>query len=153
MWSLHGKWEVAAPRFLSFAGGLLGGSLLLGTLLGSGQSLLLGTFLTGFGLGNAACVLTGSRLGSRFLAGQFLGTFPGSLLSCLPLGFRFGTGFGTGHFFGNELLNLGVQGGVLLTLLGNDALDGLLLLLQGVDHLLLFGLLAFQILLLLLTSI
>ena len=57
-------------------------------------------------------------------------------------------GFGTCllacYLLSYQTVNLGIQGSIFLLLLGNDILNGLLLFLQCLHHVLLLGLLAFQ---------
>ena len=125
---------------------------LLGTALGGGQRLLLGTLLTRLGFGYATGILAGCGLSSSLPARQFFGTLLGGSLGGLPLGLgglAFSLSLGTGlrpcYLFGNEFLNLGIQCGVLLALLADEVFNGLLFFLQCADHFLLLGLLVLQL--------
>ena len=88
------------------------------------QSLCLGFFFTGTGFGQS--LLTGCGF-------------------CTALGFCCSAGLLTGNFLCNETVNLGIQCSVLLFLVSNDSLDGLLLFLQSLHYVLLFGLFALQL--------
>ena len=60
------------------------------------------------------------------------------------LGLGCSTGTSLGYFLLDQTVDLSIDGCILLALVGDDSLNGLLLLLQSVYHLLLLGLLAFK---------
>ena len=133
--------------------GLTFGALALsGITAGSLTGSTLGTGLTLAGFGNASLVFAGSSLGGSFLARQFLGSLllGSSLGGSLLAGFFGSAGTGLGHLLGNQPVDGGVQFLVFLALVVDDALYGLLLFLQRGHHLLLFGLLGLQLVVLLL---
>ena len=78
------------------------------------------------------------------LAGQFGSSLLGCLSLCTTLCLSSGTCFLTSHLLGYQTVNLGIQRSILFLLLCDDALNGLLLSLQTLHHILLFFLLAFQ---------
>ena len=131
---------------LCLTGSLIGtcsfGSILLRSL--TGQTLCLGFSFTGFSYPTG--ILAGSSLGGSLLTGQFFFTFllGSSLGGSFLAGFFGSTSTRLGHFFGYQLVNLGIECLVFLTLIVNDALNGLLLFLKCIYHLLLFVLLALQ---------
>lgn len=124
-------------------------SLLLGAclLLCCGfASTLLGAFLSLASFAQSAFVLGACSFCFGTLASQLLRTALlrsggfGSLATCLLLG----TLARLLHFYSDESVDLCIEGAGVLTLLRNHALYSLLLLLQRVDHSLLFALLAFE---------
>ena len=127
--------ETVLLGFTDTALGSLAGLLVLGSL-----GLGLGFFLFSLGFGYATGILTGSSLGSSFLAGQLGSTLFGSLGFSTPLGLSLSTGFLTCDLLGYQTVNLCIQRCVFLLLLGDGVLNGLLLLLKSVHHVLLLGL-------------
>ena len=124
------------------------------SLLGSLSSCRLSSSLTSFRLSYSAGILSCGSLGSSLLAGQFLSTLLGcSGSSSLALSFGSSTGTSLCHFLLNQTVNLRIDGRILLALVGNHSLNGLLLFLQALHHLLLLRLLTFQCRLLLLALI
>ena len=104
----------------------------------------LGFLFPRFGLGNTTGILASGSLSSGFLTRQFGSTFLGGLRLSTLLGLSGSLSLLSSHLLSYQSVNLSIQCGIFLLLLGNDVLDGLLFLLQRIDHRLLFGLLAFQ---------
>ena len=128
------------PGFLCLAGSTFCTGFLLCTALGSSTGFFLGFLFPGLCLRDTTGMLTGCSLCSSFLTGQFLCTLLGGLGLCLPFGFCLSTGLGSGYLLGNEFVDTGIEFGIALLLLGDDALNGLLFFLQTGNHLLLFHL-------------
>ena len=127
--------------FLCLASRLLCQSRFLGSLATS----LLGSSLTSLRLGDTTSILTSGSLSSSFLASQLLGTLlgsgsGGSLTLCLGSG----TGTSLCHLLCYQAVDLRIDGSIFLSLVGDDRLDGLLLLLQALHHFLLLSLLTLQ---------
>src|SRR5574344_1215216 len=80
--------------------------------------------------GYLAGILTGSSFCLSFFAGQLSSTLTGSGGIRLALCLCGSPSFRSGYFLGYHTVYLGVQGSIPCTLLGNDRLYGLLLLLQ-----------------------
>ena len=115
------------------------------SLLGSLSSCSLCSCLTSLCLSNTTGILPCSSLSSSFLTRQFLSTLLGSSgCGCLALSLGSSTGTSLGYFLLDQTVDLSIDGSILLALVGDDSLNGLLLLLQSVYHLLLLGLLAFE---------
>ena len=99
-----------------------------------------------FGLLDATGIFSCSSFGRSLAACQLFGTLLGSSLSSgLATGLSSGTRTCLGYLFGNEPVDLCIECSVFLALLGYDALNGTLLFLQALHHILLLGLLVFKV--------
>ena len=136
---------LCSPTFiLCITGSLLSSSLLSFRLPRSSTSLSLSFLFPGFSLSNTTSILSGSSLCLSFLLGKLSLTFLTSLLSGSSLSLCLSTSLSTGNLLSNHLINLSIKGSIFLTLLFKNALDGLLLLLKRVYHILLFCLFVFK---------
>ena len=150
--------STASRSFRSLPFARLGsGSLRFAGLFSSlGRSLGLGlqSGFALFGLLDATGIFSCSSFGRGLAACQLFGTLLGSSLSSsLATGLSSGTRTCLGYLFGNEPVDLCIECSVFLALLGYDALNGALLFLQALYHILLLGLLVFKVRLLLSTFI
>ncbi len=117
-------------------------------------SLLFQAFLTCLCLSDTPRILLGGPLGLSLFARNLSRPSFGSLSrGGLTLGLGGGTLTHLLHLNLDQSVDLGVQNGVLLMLLGYDSLNGFLLFLQSLDNLLLLVLVALEFFLLLFTLI